>query len=462
MLFIRPEIRLSYINNERGAYEMDKALLSSPNLHFLSYTVLANELMHECSSEMNELKKCLLRARGLKVLHLQVDRNNRVVSSDFTHGPLNLPFQQGDSFSALEELTLDPDLQNYFPTRDHCEMWATCMNWSSLVKLDLNHGSPPHLLKALTGRVPQLKVFNFGFWEHSKASSSLWNCDNDLGILTRFLESIEALESVKTYSWDDEQMHFIRRALLASSGASLRHLQSNTVQRASWEPGEFLALRERAPGLQTLVAPMKLQQATQAQEEGTIWPDIAPPPESAALSAKSPLPIETFPEKRSRFGFARFRSLVSASRPPPTDSPKPSPSTSSPTSSISTSPKTSVHMAITSFPNLTHLRLTVDLSDDSYQFIMDPRDPFRWGSSLLKKEAAGDLTLRLWHDLKKQSKIEKLELLFLAPKGSDKKWRFSVRNKSECGQDGLWRSREVLEVQEEGFDYPQGHLGDLR
>jgi hypothetical protein len=93
---------------------------------------------------------------------------------------------------------------------------------------------------------------------------------------------------------------------------------------------------------------------------------------------------------------------------------------------------------------------------------MDPRDPFRWGSSLLKKEAAGDLTLRLWHDLKKQSKIEKLELLFLAPKGSDKKWRFSVRNKSECGQDGLWRSREVLEVQEEGFDYPQGHLGDLR
>lgn len=92
MLFARSAISLTYINKDRGGYAMDKELLSLPNLHSLLYTVLANDPSAQCSSEMHELKKCLLRARGLKILCLRVDRNNRISNSDFAHDLLNLPF----------------------------------------------------------------------------------------------------------------------------------------------------------------------------------------------------------------------------------------------------------------------------------------------------------------------------------------------------------------------------------
>lgn len=386
MLFARSAISLTYINKDRGGYAMDKELLSSPNLHSLLHTILANDPSAQCSSKMNELKRCLLRARGLKVFCLQVDRNNRILNSDFAYSPLNLPFKYGDQFPTLEELTLDPCLQHYFPTKEHCNMWARCMDWSQLRKLDFNYGSPKHLLEALTGRVPQLKVFNFGSWGRTGAASSLWNCADDLNILTRFLDSIDTLESVKMHSWDDKETRLIRLALLARHGASLRLFNAGTNVQDAWEPEDFLELRERAPRLKTLVATLKLQKVAEGKGEGTIWPDVTPPsPKSNPAPVQIPVPSKSGPEKERKYSFARLTSLVSSSRRPPPNPMKVTPSPSPQPSSISPSPNVSVHAALTSFPYLTHLYLTARLSHDSYEFIMDSRDPFRWGPCLLKK-----------------------------------------------------------------------------
>lgn len=70
--------------------------------------------------------------------------------------------------------------------------------------------------------------------------------------------------------------------------------------------------------------------------------------------------------------------------------------------------------------------------------------------------------MRLWHDFGTKSKIEMIEVLFHAPEESNKSWRFWIQEKWECGQDGLWKWKEVLEMKEEGADYPEGQLGDLR
>lgn len=253
------------------------------------------------------------------------------------------------------------------------------MDGSQLRKLDFNYRSPKHLLEALTGRVPQLKVFNFGFWGRTGTASSLWNCADDLSTLTRFLDPIDTLESVKMHSWDDKKMRLIRPALLARHGASLQLFNAGTNVQQAWEPEDVLEFRERAPGLKTLVATLKLQKTVEGKREGTICPDVTPPsPEANPASVQLPLPSESGPEKERKSGFARLRSLVSSSRRPPTNPMKITPSPSPQPSSISPSPNVSVHATVTSFPHLTHLSLTVRLSHESYQFIMDSRDPFRW------------------------------------------------------------------------------------
>jgi hypothetical protein len=142
---------------------MDKAILSSSHLHHLDFTALAVQAQAVCISEMSELKRCLLQARNLKILRLQIDVASWPPNDDYQESPLNLPFRDGDVFPVLEELTLDPMLQNYFPTVEHCEMWSLCMDWGRLHTLNFGYGTPTALLQAFTGCAAQLKTFNFGF-----------------------------------------------------------------------------------------------------------------------------------------------------------------------------------------------------------------------------------------------------------------------------------------------------------
>jgi hypothetical protein len=167
----QPTARLHATNLSRrqsGAYiPLDKNLLSSPQLHPPpTYTVYAKEMRtpygeFEYRSEFAALSRCLSNAKKLKCLRLSV-YDHVSIQDCWSTGPRSLIFE--GTFPALEELALS--YKKYALTAPHCRQWLHAMDWSKLQRLDLGHGSPPHLFVALTGRVPQLKALTFGMWDY--------------------------------------------------------------------------------------------------------------------------------------------------------------------------------------------------------------------------------------------------------------------------------------------------------
>jgi hypothetical protein len=412
---------------------MDKAVLSSPNLHHLDFTALAKQPQAVCVSELSELKRCLLHARNLKILRLQVCAASWQTNEDYEESPLNLPFRDGDNFPALEELALDPKLQNYFPTAQHCEMWSRCMDWGHLHTLDLGYGTPTALLEALTGRIAQLKTFNFGFWSETYFPKPLWNCSKDISVLERFLNSIDGLRDVKMHSMDDEHMQQVRPTLLTKHGRSLRSLEAEYGKIVAWEPCHFYALAENAQGMKILRLPMKMQNKA-GEDDLSVWPDEKVQKISAVARLKKLFSRSSL----QKHGISALRrSIVSSSQ----------------STSLRTAARQSVHSALTSFRYLTHLHLKVYLEYNSYELISYP-DSEAWGSPQIKHNNAHKLMLRLWHDFGPNSSIQQIEVIFVAPGGSTKMWYYDVfRNRQKRNSDGIWEGKVVVEMREEGKDY---------
>ncbi|KAH7069981.1 hypothetical protein BKA63DRAFT_92779 [Paraphoma chrysanthemicola] len=431
----RTGMRLTYINNNRVSYAMDKLLLSSPYLHRLEYTTLAYVPQAECASEMSELRKCLLQARNLKTLNLRVGVLAWSPNDDYQVGPLNLQFQSGDQFPALEELTLDSDLQNYFPTTDHCKMWSHCMDWSRLHTLDFGFGSPIHLLEALTGRVAQLRTFKFGFWPTTQtgAASKLWNASENLGVIERFLVSIDALQNVRLHSWDDDAMGKVRPALLAKHGSSLRYLEAKLHKGFdTWQPEHFAALAEKAPGLKELRARMGLQEVKKGRKTRSIWPDV--------IAAS---------DVQNTYGVSRLKGIFSSFKKHLDASPKPSPISPR---AMSSKTLRFGHSALTSLRRLTHLHLEVILEWDADQLISFPT-PYQFGVPSIKHQFATELVLRLWENFGSDSPIEQIEIVFIAPEvsNSTKEWFYTVSKRwVKRAKDGIWEWRVVVDMREEG------------
>jgi hypothetical protein len=411
-------MRLTYINNDRGPHAMDRAILSSSHLDNLDFTALAKRPCAVCPSEMSELKQCLLQARNLKTLRLQVGdlswHTSWHMNDGYKESPLNLPFRDGDMFPALEELTLDPEHQNYFATAENCQMWSRCMDWGRLHTLDFGHGTPTALLQALTGRVSQLKTLNFGFWERYGAARAYWNSNRDMKVLERFLNSIDALRNVKTYCDDDDDMQMVRPTLLAKHGQSLRSLEAKYARSVAWEPEHFYNLAETARGIKILRLPMKVQ-----RKEGTkglsVWPDDR--------------------DTRKTSAVARLKKLFTISSLP------------------SAATHRSVHSALTSFRHLEQLHLRMYLEVDSYQLISYPNS-WSTGSPQIKEKVAHKLMLRLWHDFGRKSAIQRIEVAFVAAGGSTKIWHYTVSRKWEKRRsDGIWKEKVVVEMWQEGKDY---------
>ncbi|USP74778.1 hypothetical protein yc1106_02052 [Curvularia clavata] len=403
---------------------MDKAILSSSNLHHLDFTALANQPQAICFSEMYELKRCLLQARNLKILCLRVGVASGAPNDDLREGPLNLPFRDGDIFPALEELKLDPVLQNYFPTAGHCEIWSRCMDWSQLHTLDFGWGTPTALFQALTGRVAQLKTIKFGFENNYGAASALWNASDDIEVLERFINSIDALRNVRMHSLDDDAMQKVRPTLLAKHGRSLRSLEADYLKSVAWEPEHFYALAETAPEIEILRLPMKVQKK-QGNNKLSVWPD-----ESAT---------------QKTWAVARLKKLFASYRPQKHGN--------SPWTASSSAAGRSIHSALTSLRHLRQLYLKMYLEYDSYQLISYP-GPDEWGSPQIKQKVVRDLMLRLWHDFGRKSPLERIEVTFVSPGGSTKIWYYSVFQKwQKRASDGIWKSRVEVEMREEGRDY---------
>ncbi|OAL43394.1 hypothetical protein IQ07DRAFT_650232 [Pyrenochaeta sp. DS3sAY3a] len=273
-LHTRPQIQLHVVNIERHDLVMQHELLSSPSLHTLDITVLGQILGWSKTSEFRVLKSLLQHAQGLKSLTLRITGWHGDIRSpppDFEEGKLNLQFEPGDEFPALEELTLDCYNWYHLDTA-HCEMWANCMDWSCLRRLDLGHATPQYLLPAITGRVPQITNLRFGFWPNPYGPKSIWSSPEDLGVVERFVESVDALESVTFFTWTDKECSQIRPALLAKHGRSLKKLRHELDFRDAWKPEHLEDLRDMAPGLEDLSVTIEMEQLSAYPNARSCWP----------------------------------------------------------------------------------------------------------------------------------------------------------------------------------------------
>lgn len=221
-----------------------------------------DETLTHGHSELQILKDCIMAGNSLKILHLYFKAahpEGKAYSPDdfgykfkdwdgVVEGPMNFHWLDSDRFPALEDLQIDYD--RFYLTRDQCDMWVQCMDWSKLRRLDVEEGVPPHLFKALTGKVPQLKSLAFGTWPVYVPVDWEWHC-LDSSIIERFLGGILALEHINFEGHDFLEFTETLPIILKQQGSSLKKLSlrchaSNTI---TWWGEEYNELLSKAPNL---------------------------------------------------------------------------------------------------------------------------------------------------------------------------------------------------------------------
>jgi hypothetical protein len=273
-LHARPEVQLHVINTARQDRPLQHALLSSPSLHGLDFTIYGELFTKAQPSEFYVFKQLLMKKRNLKSLKLDISRyetEKRQLPRDVKAGELNLQFEPGDEFPALEELTLEC-YDWYYLSAAHCGMWTKCMDWSCLRTLDVGHATPQYFIRAITGRVPQLKSLRFGFWPNHQGPKATWNSPPDMAVVKSFVDSIDALQSVIFFSWNDVECAQIRPTLLAKHGPSLKVLKHELDFRDAWKLEHFEELRDKARALEELEVTIAMERVSGHPNPISRWP----------------------------------------------------------------------------------------------------------------------------------------------------------------------------------------------
>lgn len=180
---------------------------------------------------------------------------------DFKSGPL----------PSFEELTLHGA---YDADEAHMELWRQNRSWSSLRSLDLGNisRSKIHLLKGLTGLIPQLKILRMVF--QGLQLGPFDEASRDKYGINDFCQSIDALDEVSL-------KHLIRDAgaeawptILHYHGRSLRKL-TKFKKGACDNPGmaidQLEQLVAKAPNLGELAIEIALIQDPEADNVRYIW-----------------------------------------------------------------------------------------------------------------------------------------------------------------------------------------------
>lgn len=274
---------------------IDTKLLSSPKLRSLDYRVYAywtyeTRTRVELWSEFAALKSCLLQATSLKSLHLWLDTNASSVQESWKVGPLNLQFEEGERFPALEELSLESG--EFQLTEQHCHQWLTAMDWSKLRRLNLMHGCPDKFISALTGNVPQLQALSLGFFPYYPPVGK-WKPET-VSTVDKFLNSINGLTelvAIIVYPWN---FHRIWDSILMQHGPTLRKLHAIVSSRyyKGWDVERVRRLVENCPLLETLYIPVAMKHDGDSGKY--VWPNSTTE-EIAKLSLLRHVEIEVIP-----------------------------------------------------------------------------------------------------------------------------------------------------------------------
>lgn len=270
-----PKARLHIEQYSKFRPKLDVDLFSSPQLYSLCTTVMyGQELMgHETKNEYPLLTKIIAQNENLRILRL-LDGGNAYCWSphdEYTLGPRHLNLSQVGTLPPLEVLELQGTKYQF--SEPHLRQWLSCMDWTKLRELDLGKLSPGPLLRALTGEIPQLKVFKFGqFPELFSVTPSDWK--SDVETIDAFIQSIEGLEEL---SWRNHRGEQIWKAvwpsLLRKHGSSLRKLYVTweMTHRFEWELNELEDLLIHAPYLVDLTTQLKLNETRALNCVRLLW-----------------------------------------------------------------------------------------------------------------------------------------------------------------------------------------------
>lgn len=271
---IHQSARLNVVFVRRDIIPIDQALLSSPLLYSLDTNVLSTRegRSTECYSEMELLKKCLIAGNSVKKMRLYLphsknhycDSVHRYNNHDqeiattwegITLGPLGFDWKRGDEFPALEELKMNGD--DFHLTDENSQMWAQTMDWSKLRKLDVWPNMPIYLIKAITGRVPNLEYFACGYM---RDATQCWSLRfSEMSILSRFSASITALRELRVWAdANNGDIFAVVDAVVEEQGDNLKKLCMGCRKHFSTklEPEACLDLLQRMPKIEKFIAYM--------------------------------------------------------------------------------------------------------------------------------------------------------------------------------------------------------------
>lgn len=136
---------------------LDEALLSSPQLDHLIYSVpCLNTIAEETPSLFHALKCTLVQARNLRSLTLNIHYNPDAYRLPGTRTDrLQLPLSPEDRLPPLEDLAITAT--TYAFDEPHCTLWRECMGWNKLKRLVLHAANPAAFFTAFTGALPALE-----------------------------------------------------------------------------------------------------------------------------------------------------------------------------------------------------------------------------------------------------------------------------------------------------------------
>lgn len=239
---------------------MDLEILTSPQLHSLSYTFL-KENRSSSRSELSIMARIMTASKNLRILRFVCEPDSRFNFEDYYgfyerfgsdgHGPKNLPFNAftlDDKLEPLEELAFcSAPLRTecfYDFADSHCNAWRFCMDWSKLRTLDLGGQGPSPFFEIFRGYVPNLKSLSFTLTRGGPTGVE------NVRTIGDFLDSIKGLEQLCVTNTTDGFFPIVF-SYVKKHGPTLTTLKTSNVMNATWKWTEpaFVELLQSCPKL---------------------------------------------------------------------------------------------------------------------------------------------------------------------------------------------------------------------
>jgi len=259
----------------------DIDLLSSPQLYSLKYLALTEGYPFK-TSELQFLKLILTQAKNLRILHLDVGGDIAYSFSPVQEilrkrgidcsgkGPMNLGFQEGDTISSLQELSILSLI--YDLSASHCSAWKQCMDWTCITTLNLGDRCPASFFTILRDSLPNLLSLRFMF---ALGENEQQQCNN-VSQVGDFLDSVQGLNELHIHNDGgpvfEQLWPYLRRHLPTIRILDIYTFPLKFSACHAWRNDDLIQLLQSSPMIEMLSVDLKPETTTEANgRQFTDW-----------------------------------------------------------------------------------------------------------------------------------------------------------------------------------------------